>query len=67
MATTNILHLSDLHFGDDHLVISGDLTFQGREQGYTELADWLTNKLFPATELTPRDCLLGVTLIDLLK
>jgi 3',5'-cyclic AMP phosphodiesterase CpdA len=31
------------------LVISGDLTWQGRASGYGELAEWLTKKLFPAT------------------
>ncbi len=40
------------------LVISGDLTYQGKEQGYTELADWLTNKLFAATGLKPEDCVI---------
>ena len=39
------------------LVISGDLTYQGRPSGYPELAEWLTKKLFPATGLTAADCL----------
>jgi formylglycine-generating enzyme required for sulfatase activity len=39
------------------LVISGDLTWQGKPSGYPELADWLTEKLFPATGLTPADCI----------
>src|ERR1017187_4560911 len=37
------------------LVISGDLTWQGRACGYTELAEWLTKKLFPATGLSAAD------------
>jgi hypothetical protein len=83
----NILHLSDLHFGDDKdatarglrtesldllvkelknldaawkpdiLAISGDLTWQGRASGYTELTKWLRQKLFPATGLTAPDCI----------
>ena len=40
------------------LVISGDLTWQGRASGYTELADWLTKKLLPATGLTAADCVI---------
>ncbi len=39
------------------LVISGDLTWQGKPSGYPELAEWLTEKLFPATGLTPADCI----------
>jgi predicted MPP superfamily phosphohydrolase len=39
------------------LVISGDLTWQGKPSGYPELAEWLTQKLFPATGLTPADCI----------
>ncbi len=39
------------------LVISGDLTWQGRPTGYTELGEWLTKKLFPATGLTAADCI----------
>jgi len=42
----------------DILVISGDLTYQGRPAGYPELVDWLTKKLFPATGLTPADCVI---------
>jgi 3',5'-cyclic AMP phosphodiesterase CpdA len=38
------------------LVISGDLTWQGRPRGYDELGEWLTKKLFPATGLTAADC-----------
>ncbi len=38
------------------LVISGDLTWQGKATGYPELGQWLTEKLFPATGLTPQDC-----------
>jgi len=38
------------------LVISGDLTWQGLPAGYTELGEWLTKKLFPATGLTAADC-----------
>jgi len=38
------------------LVISGDLTWQGRPSGYTELAEWLTKKLFLATGLTAENC-----------
>ncbi|MCP5113257.1 MAG: hypothetical protein GY953_20695, partial [bacterium] len=38
------------------LVISGDLTWQGKESGYTELGEWLTEKLFPATGLSAADC-----------
>ena len=40
------------------LVISGDLTWQGRAAGYGELADWLKTKLFPATGLTPDNCVI---------
>jgi formylglycine-generating enzyme required for sulfatase activity/predicted MPP superfamily phosphohydrolase len=40
------------------LVISGDLTWQGRTSGYGELAEWLTKKLFPATGLTAADCVI---------
>jgi formylglycine-generating enzyme required for sulfatase activity len=38
------------------LVISGDLTWQGRASGYPELGGWLTNKLFPAAGLKAGDC-----------
>ena len=38
------------------LVISGDLTWQGKPAGYTELGEWLTKKLFPATGLTAAGC-----------
>ena len=84
MATTNILHLSDLHFGWDGdatgradraevlnglikvvgklgplhiLVISGDLTCKGRQQGYTELKEWLP-KLLKAAKLNKKDCVI---------
>ncbi len=40
------------------LVISGDLTWQGRPAGYIELGEWLTKKLFPAIELTAADCVI---------
>ncbi len=40
------------------LVISGDLTWRGKPAGYTELAEWLTNRLFPATELAAADCVI---------
>ena len=40
------------------LVISGDLTWQGKAAGYTELAEWLTKKLFPATGLTAANCVI---------
>ena len=39
------------------LVISGDLTWKGRPEGYAELSEWLKSKLFPATGLTPADCI----------
>ncbi len=39
----------------DLLVISGDLTWQGKADGYTELGKWLTESLFPATRLTAAD------------
>jgi 3',5'-cyclic AMP phosphodiesterase CpdA len=38
------------------LVISGDLTWQGRPTGYIELGKWLKKKLFPVTGLTAADC-----------
>ena len=40
------------------LVISGDLTWQGKASGYPELAEWLTKKLFPAAGLTAADCVI---------
>ncbi len=40
------------------LVISGDLTWQGRASGYLELAEWLRKKLFPATGLTAANCVI---------
>jgi formylglycine-generating enzyme required for sulfatase activity len=40
------------------VVISGDLAWQGRASGYTELGDWLTTKLFPATGLSAADCVI---------
>ncbi len=40
------------------LVISGDLSWQGKPEGYTELAKWLRNKLLPATALKPADCII---------
>ena len=40
------------------LVISGDLTWQGRAAGYAELGKWLTKKLFPAAGLTAADCVI---------
>ena len=84
---TNLLHLSDLHFGDQDataraqragaldllinelaklepdwnphvLVISGDLSWRGMPAGYTELADWLSKKLFPVTGLTAAECVI---------
>jgi 3',5'-cyclic AMP phosphodiesterase CpdA len=85
---TNLLHLSDLHFGYDQdataraqrtesldslvkqagrlkpdwkphiLVISGDLTWQGRASGYTELAMWLREKLLPTIGLAAADCVI---------
>src|ERR1039458_2850215 len=42
----------------DILVISGDLTWQGKASGYLQLAEWLTKKLFPATGLTAADCVI---------
>ena len=42
----------------DILVISGDLTWQGRASGYPVLAEWLREKLFPATRLTAADCVI---------
>lgn len=42
----------------DILVISGDLTWQGRASGYTELAAWLKEKLLPVTGLTAADCVI---------
>ncbi len=42
----------------DILVISGDLTWQGRASGYPELAEWLREKLFPATDLNAADCVI---------
>jgi formylglycine-generating enzyme required for sulfatase activity len=41
----------------DILVISGDLTWQGKPAGYPELAAWLREKLFPATGLSAADCI----------
>lgn len=39
-----------------HLIaISGDLTYQGKPAGYTELATWLTEKLLPAAGLAAQD------------
>ena len=40
------------------LVISGDLSWQGKPEGYTQLTEWLTNKLFPDAGLTPADCII---------
>ncbi|MBK5290284.1 MAG: SUMF1/EgtB/PvdO family nonheme iron enzyme [Acidobacteriia bacterium] len=40
----------------DVLVISGDLSWQGKAAGYKELTKWLTGKLFPATGLSPAEC-----------
>src|SRR5215813_5287896 len=40
------------------IVISGDLSWQGKPTGYTELAEWLTKKLFPATARTAEDCII---------
>ena len=40
------------------LVISGDLTWQGRPGGYSELGVWLREKLFPATGLAAGDCVM---------
>ena len=40
----------------DILVISGDLTWQGKSSEYPELAEWLREKLFPATGLSSADC-----------
>ena len=40
------------------LVISGDLSWQGKPEGYTELSQWLTKKLFPDAGLTPADCII---------
>ena len=61
----NLLHRSDLHFGYDRtplarklragtldLRISGDLTWQGKKEGYVELRTWLETK-------TPADCVFG--------
>jgi len=42
----------------DILAISGDLTWQGRASGYPKLAEWLREKLFPATGLTAADCVI---------
>ena len=42
----------------DILVISGDLTWQGKLAGYEELRKWLTEKLFPATGLTAANCVI---------
>ena len=40
------------------LVISGDLTWQGKASGYAKLAEWLREKLFPAAGLTAADCVI---------
>jgi hypothetical protein len=40
------------------LVISGDLTWQGKSSGYAQLAAWLANSLFPATDLKAQDCII---------
>jgi formylglycine-generating enzyme required for sulfatase activity len=40
------------------LVISGDLTWQGKPAGYTKLGEWLTEKLFPATGLAAANCVI---------
>ncbi|MBI1791859.1 MAG: SUMF1/EgtB/PvdO family nonheme iron enzyme [Acidobacteria bacterium] len=40
------------------LVISGDLTWKGKADGYTRLAEWLTDKLFPSTGLTAKSCVI---------
>ena len=40
------------------LVISGDLTWQGKASGYGELAKWLRGKLFKATRLKAADCVI---------
>ena|SRR2546426_392996 len=42
----------------DVLVISGDLSWQGKPDGYTELAKWLTGKLFRAARLAAADCII---------
>src|SRR6266852_3039063 len=39
------------------IIISGDLSWQGKRAGYTELSEWLTTKLFPITGLTAADCI----------
>ena len=38
------------------LLISGDLTWQGKKEGYDELRTWLETKLFPRTGLSPSHC-----------
>jgi len=38
------------------LVISGDLSWQGKPAGYTLLAEWLKEKLFPVTGVTAANC-----------
>ncbi|MCX6630035.1 MAG: metallophosphoesterase, partial [Candidatus Solibacter sp.] len=40
----------------DIVVISGDLTWQGKASGYAALAEWLTRKLLPAAGLGATDC-----------
>jgi predicted MPP superfamily phosphohydrolase len=40
----------------DILVISGDVTWQGKLSGYKLLAEWLTKKLFPAIDLNAEQC-----------
>ena len=40
------------------LALSGDLAWQARPWGYTELAEWLIKKLFPATGLSAADCVI---------
>jgi 3',5'-cyclic AMP phosphodiesterase CpdA len=40
------------------IVISGNLSWQGKPTGYKELAEWLTTKLFPATGRTAADCII---------
>src|SRR6266487_154799 len=40
------------------VVISGDLSWQGKVAGYAELAGWLTKKLFPAIGLSAADCII---------
>ena len=50
--------LKDTEWKPDLIAISGDLSWKGKPEGYTELEKWLNDEVFRVTGLSAKDCVI---------